>query len=430
MSSRLPGVLEEEAAREAWAGEVDGLRPATTCRPSSPHEVAEVVRIAHQEGLAITPVGGGTLLHLGNIPGRADVALLLDGVQDGLDHSPEDLVATVPAGASVGRVNEQLAAAGQRLPLDPPFPDRATIGGTLAALPIGPRMLSLGRPRDGVLGLQVILPDGTETKTGGRVVKNVTGYDLTKLHLGALGTLGVLVGATFKLHPLPEEQVTLALAFPNLDGALRTAADVQKTGLAPSALVAVNAPVGAALSAPVQPGGLVMEFAGEPAVVARQERTALELAAVREALQSQVLRGAPAQELWEEIARFPVESWSLGIRASLPAGHVEAYADAAPDVLFAAGLGGGLLAHVHLGEVFVGVESPPDQGVGRGIVGELTSLATSLGGHLRVERAPLPVKRELDVWGPRPGAFELFVRVKATFDPSGVLNPGRFIGGL
>lgn len=182
---------------------VDGIEPATVVLPSTVEELSQLLALANREGVKVVPYGGGTQMTLGNTPDSVDLVAGLSSMNGMIDHQPSDLTATVEAGMTLAKAQDSLAEAGQFLPLQAPSPEKATIGGILAAAHSGPMSLQYGSPRDWLIGIKVVNADGKVTKSGGRVVKNVTGYDMNKLYTGSLGTLGVIVEASFKLAPRP-----------------------------------------------------------------------------------------------------------------------------------------------------------------------------------------------------------------------------------
>ncbi|NUP65013.1 MAG: FAD-binding oxidoreductase, partial [Nonomuraea sp.] len=193
--------------RRAGDGDtVGGVPPRWVALPETVEEIAAVLRACAAHDLAVVPVGGGTKLHWGPPPSRCDVLLDLCCLNEVLEHAAGDLVVRVQAGVTMETLSGVLAAKGQELALDVPFADDATVGGTLAAALPGPRSFRYGTARDLLIGVTVVLADGTIARSGGKVVKNVAGYDLGKLFTGSYGTLGVIAEATFRLHPLPAER--------------------------------------------------------------------------------------------------------------------------------------------------------------------------------------------------------------------------------
>ena len=216
-SDSLPGTVGHSASvppHRLAEYSVDGLIPSTVVSPEDVAEVSRVLSQASGEDAKVAPWGGGTQMGLGNPPTGLDLVLDLGRLDGVLFHEPGDLVAGVEAGITLEAFQERLAQRGQILPLEAPYPSRATIGGILAANASGPSRLGHGTARDWLIGIAVVRSDGAATKAGARVVKNVTGYDLNKLYTGSLGTLGVIVGATFKLSPLPPDGRTVVAVYP------------------------------------------------------------------------------------------------------------------------------------------------------------------------------------------------------------------------
>src|SRR5260221_2032726 len=197
-------LLGSEYVRAAGAADaIAGVQPKLVIEPGTGRELAEILRLSNEAGLAVIPRGGGTKLGWGNPPARADLILSTARLNEIIEHAWADLTVTVEAGCTIQRLQETLAEHGQRLALDPLWPERATIGGVLSANDSGALRLRFGALRDLIIGVTIALPDGTLASSGGKVVKNVAGYDLPKLVTGALGTLGVITRAVFRLHPLP-----------------------------------------------------------------------------------------------------------------------------------------------------------------------------------------------------------------------------------
>src|SRR6266849_6072392 len=213
-------------ARSATAADaVAGVQPKLVVEPGTAQELAEILRLSSAAGLAVIPRGGGTKLGWGNPPARADLILSTARLTEIIEHAWADLTVTVEAGCTIQRLQETLAQHGQRLALDPLWPEKATVGGVLSTNDSGALRLRFGAVRDLIIGATIALPDGTLASSGGKVVKNVAGYDLPKLVTGALGTLGVITRAVFRLHPLPRAAKTSSFAAEN-------SADMQKHILA------------------------------------------------------------------------------------------------------------------------------------------------------------------------------------------------------
>ena len=220
---------------------VDGLTPSKFAEPDRPRDVADVLAEAAAHGDAVAPIGGATSLGLGNIPERLDVGLSTSLLRGIIDYQPTDLTLSVAAGSSFADVQAVLAEHGQWLPIEVPYPERATIGGLVATAIAGPRRYGSGSLRDLLIGISAAHPSGTVTKAGGLVVKNVTGFDLMRLYLGSLGTLGIVVSANFKVLPLPRHEATLHAIYPDLSPALDAANRLRTSRVQPVSLEVARA---------------------------------------------------------------------------------------------------------------------------------------------------------------------------------------------
>ena len=415
---------------------IDGLVPTAVVQPGSREAIAEVLRWAAAEKLAVAPRGGGTQMSLGNTPRKLDVVLDLSKYNRLLDYQPADLTATVEAGITLQTFQRELAQGGNLASLEAPMADRATVGGILAANSNGSLRHSYGPARDWLIGISVVGPDGVETKAGGKVVKNVTGYDLNKLYTGSLGTLGVIVEATFKLSPLPTDSGALVAVFPSMQAAVAEARNLLAQIYAPQGVHVANALTAAQLDLPVTvptDGGCVIAFCTgrSRAVQRRLEESALLL---RERGSSQVERlDEPSGTAL--LRRLTDLSWSaettprlglkINVSPSLVAKSIAWHQDS--------GVGSpGVLADAGFGSVRMfwwDADAIPESGVSEAIT-RLRNLAKESGGSAVVEHCPLSAKGQLDVWGESSVEVELMRRIKHTFDPLGTLNPGRFMGRL
>ncbi|OGO49861.1 MAG: hypothetical protein A2148_02530 [Chloroflexi bacterium RBG_16_68_14] len=415
---------------------VDGLVPRLVAAPASVEQLAAALAAANEAGAAAIPWGGGRHMALGNIPARYDIALRTAKLDRVLEHEPADLTVTVEAGMTLGRLQALLAERGQFLPIDPPAgradaPSDATIGGVLAAGVSGPSRHAYGLPRDWLLGCRVVQADGTVFKGGGRVVKNVAGYDLPKLLIGSLGTLGVIVEATFKVAPLPAAQETFLAAFPSLPPAADLAFAADERGLALRALALIHGPMSTALPevpASGPEGALAAGWlAGPQAAV---ERTARELAGLAREAQTRRLEGQQSEGWWARLGEADAASEaSVAVRASLPASAVAGFMERLAALGREAGVAVASLSHPTTGLVLARLDSGRDERLVSAIQ-EARRVAVEAGGCLVVTAAPVAIKERLDVWGDMGEALPLMRRLKEQLDPRGTLNPGRFVGGL
>jgi glycolate oxidase FAD binding subunit len=372
--------------------------------PDTPERCAEILRACASERRTVRVRGGGTKDHLGTLR-ETDVTLETGGVSGIVDHVPEDLTVTVRAGTRMDDLRDALATHGQFLPLDPPHVGRgATVGGVIAANSVGFGRHRYGGVRDLLLGVRAALPDGTIARAGGRVVKNVAGYDLNKLYIGSFGTLGVIVEATFKILPRPPVTAGTCATFANAADAFAAADAIIRTSLRPTAL--------AVHRADDRRWRLVLVAAGERAPVDRAIAELARAAAARGAAASPIddpdAELAPLREIVDAAATGAV------IRAVLPLSAQSAFAEAAartdPSAGVVADAASGIV-QVHLRDE-TGLASAADA---------LVANARVLGGSARVERgAGLE-----PMGGPEPGGAFLMRRLKAAFDPAGILEPAR-----
>lgn len=427
---------------------VDGVVPQAVVFPDTVERVSGIVRLANQMGLSVVPRGGGTKIGIGRPPARVDIVLSLDRLNALLEYEPADLTATVQAGLRFADLQAHLSERGQFLPLDPPYANACTIGGVIATNASGPLRWTYGTARDLVIGTKVVQADGTVVKAGGKVVKNVAGYDLNKMYIGSLGTLGVLVELTLKLQPRPEAGRAILGRFPFITTAVDTAFKVLDSNVAPSFLELMN-PVPIAILARRVGGGLgdagfplIIGATGPSETVSWQIAEAENLCHRAGAVQVIALSGPLYRTAMELIREFPTgqivpQGMAQGVvcRASVVPSDVGRLYQIAEDRSQKLGIGCAMLAHFGNGAlVFVFFQDRPFEGERLetlvSIIQQLSAAATEFSGHFIVESAPIALKERLDVWGPPRGDWPLMKALKDRFDPLRVLNPGRFIGGL
>jgi glycolate oxidase FAD binding subunit len=373
---------------------------------------------------ASTPlVASGLGLHLdvGGPPRALDVLLRLDRLDRVLDHQAGDMTVSVEAGRSLAALQATLGAAGQWLPLDPPGPERTTIGGLVAADLSGPLRASQGTVRDLLLGLTVVAAGGAPVRGGGRVVKNVAGYDLPKLHVGALGTVGVIVEATFKVRPRPAREAAVVIA-------CRTASEAADVALAiRDAVDPFWLEVAGSGGVPDGPGTGAAVAAGVAGIAAEVEHGCAQVRAVGEAhgCRSVTIDDGTAFRL--RLGQFDREPAAALLRAATVPADVGWVLEAAETAARAHGVAVRTLAHAANGVVRVAVARP---GPVPALVQVLRPSLESRGGSLVVHRATPEVKAAVDVWGDAGPGAGLMRRIKQAFDPGGVFAPGRFVGGL
>ncbi len=431
---------DDQLARYA----VDGVVPQTVVFPADAGQVADVVKLARAEGLALLPWGGGTAMAAGSAPERLDIVLGTRRMGRILEHEPADLVAIVEAGITLAQLNEALGRHGQMLPIDAPRSERATIGGILAANTSGPRRLSYGTSRDHLIGVRFVDAQGELIKGGGKVVKNVAGYDIPKLLVGSLGTLGIIVEATFKLAPAPRASSAILGGFRELDQALEAAQAVLQAGMRPVALDLFNAQayqvVAARAGVPTLSDRryfLALDVGTQPATVKRQVDQAHRIITKAGGKSLVVDEGTAYRAFW----RAAVD---LGRGGERPAPMITRssmlFSDLASSIHGHEALGESshleVGVHVHLAAgVLHGVwwgeaNGPADEAMLIDAVATLRKATENLGGRFVVESCGPSVKRAVDVWGPPGPEFAIMRRLKEQFDPGRIFSPGRFVGGL
>ncbi|PKB63950.1 MAG: hypothetical protein BZY80_04675 [SAR202 cluster bacterium Io17-Chloro-G2] len=432
-----PDVILADDLLKGYA--VDGMVPQAAVRPADRQGIAQAMAWAFSENVAVSPRGGGTQMALGNFPSKIDLVLNLERLDKVLDFQPEDLTVTVEAGITLNALQEILARGGMFLPLEAPLAQRATIGGILATNTSGPRRFAYGLPREWLLGIAVVSADGTETKAGGRVVKNVTGYDLNRLYTGSLGTLGVIVEATFKLAPLPAHSQILAASIDSMEKALEAGQSLLNQPYCPQGVQVLNGEASHKLEGSGRDQALVLTFFEGPSaeLVERRVQECSRMLLETAGAGMKTMSGPKYSSL---LGRVTGLGWSgapqpnLMIKINVPPSSVAGLVEeigrdsqlrSTPGVLADVGFG--------MVRLFWWLEEDPENvdepetltAIQRG-----RDLAAARGGNAIVERCPPAVKRNIDVWGEPSQSIEIMRRIKKRFDPSGILNSGRFVGGI
>lgn len=413
LENEFRAILAPGAVRAGTSSdEVCGVQAGLLLEPGNELQLAAILKLANDSGLAVIPRGGGSKLSWGNPPARADVILSTARLDKIIEHVWADLTVSVEAGCTIRKLQSALAEHGQRLSLDPLWPEQATIGGVLSTNDSGSMRLRFGPLRDLIIGVTIALPDGTLASSGGKVVKNVAGYDLPKLATGALGTLGVVTRAVFRVHPLPHHAKTLSMFAGNLEQMQQLLLAVQDSLLAHAALQL-------RIAQDAEPVVDIL-FEGTEAGIAAQEAQLQEIAGSISLLETDPTVWTASQELWNsadssalaKIAMLPdsigriVETvqraasrreahWKLTMQAT---GIGLLRLDAAPESL-----------HAVLSDLRFELETSD---------GSLVALHQPSG---------MP---QFEAWGKPGDSLALMRAVKNQLDPKNTLNPGRFVGGI
>jgi glycolate dehydrogenase FAD-binding subunit len=461
--SRLEGIVSvgafsaEPAKLAAYA--VDGIAPSAAVRPGSPEEICEVVKFAAAENLAIIPCGARTKIGIGLAPRRYDIALDLTRLNQVVAYDPGDLTLSVEPGVLLHNLDRELGKHGQMLPLGAPFLASATVGGTIVSGVDGPLRQFYGTARDFVLGMEFVNGEGVAGKSGGRVVKNVTGYDLHKLMIGSLGTLGIVTRINFRTFPAPQEVRAFAVHFASAQDAAECRDAVAASALRPLTFEIASPAIAnlftraAAFQAEPLPSGifsprewtLITSFAGTGAVLDRCESDLRKI--VEAAGGSHFVRiggGAAEKELshvsavitrlreFAPIALAASPACTIAKISVLPE-HLEHALAAAKHAAEDHSLPWAAMAR-GLGVIYVALlpEERSEKAMNC-VVASMNRIqedCTRLEGHCTIPWCPLEWKSALKIWGPDRDDLPLMQKVKTVFDPRGIFAPGRFMGGI
>jgi len=428
--------------RELAQYDVDRVRPSAAARPGTAEEISELVKLAAAEKFAVIPTGARTKLDIGMPPARYDLAVDMTRLDRVISYDPGDLTSSVEAGIPLAKLAATLAQHKQFLPLSVLFYDRATVGGTLSSGVDSPLRQAYGTARDFVLGMEFVTGDGALAKSGGRVVKNVSGYDLHKLMLGAIGSLGIITRVNFKTFPLPAESRGWLAVFSRHEDAFGFAQSIRKSPLAPHTLDIFDRQASVLFHTSAQldksDWGVAVSAAGNEKVMERCSRDLQAMARAANASAFSVLDEPRRSELWQRIREFPALSAehspdALIIKVnSLPARMGEV----SQKLRSIAAISGLPFAAIARGSGVVYFALLPAE---RGAPAmariapcarEIFSVAASSKRHATIPWCPPELKREINIWGAPREDFPLMQRVKQAFDPHNIFAPGRFVGGL
>lgn len=411
-------------------------------RPADEQQLGAVLALCDADGLGACIAGGATKLGWGNRPDRFDLLISTRDLRGSCHLDADDLTLSVACGIGVADARARVRAIDRILPLDPGRPSCATVGGVAATGDQGARTPGYGRLRDVVLGVKATLADGTPVSFGGRTMKNVAGYDMTKLFLGSFGTLGVITEVTFRLLPRPDTQALMILSLTSLDQGRGVAAQILDSYLQPLALEVVSPRLAGAAGTALYPATaglddsngllLLVGFAGHRAAVARS------IAEVRDRFDIRtlaVLEEAEVEALFEALSEGAVavggDGSSLTIRSAVPISEVWGLAQAAESRARANELPLSYRMGAARGILDLAVSAQPtDTARLTAWVAGLRAEAVARGGQLVVTGGLALLAPDFDAWSDPGPSIRLMKRVKERFDPHGILNPGRFMGGI
>jgi len=413
---------------------IDNVLPEIVLSPNNIEEVSEIMKLASKESLSVIPWGSGTKSALGNKPDRADIVISTKYLDHMIEHGASDLVATTECGISLKKFQEALNKENQFLALDPPHVGKnATIGGIVATNDSGPERLRYGTAREFLIGLKVVRADGSIFKGGSKVVKNVAGYDLPKLYVGSLGTLGIIVEATFRLYPVPEYSETYVASFSSLKDCQETVLTLLDSHLVLTSLEILNPELNSSLS---ERNDLYVNDSQFSLVIGirnvgkavKEQISSVKKICVQNSGKGALISGAQEGKLWEDIRDFP---WKLikAQRVLCKAGVLVTQIPKALQTIKQLSDENSVKIYVSVragnGICTIAIEGE-DLSI-KNTLKHLRNFMLSIGGYLVLQEAPSEIKNGFDVWGDIGSGLGIMKRVKANYDPDNLLNPGRYI---
>ena len=415
---------------------VDGLTPKSIERPETINELSDVLSTVHSHGLSAIPWGGGTRIKVGNIPSSYDVAIDLSGFIGKIEHEPGDMTVVVNAGVTLSTLNKLLAAEGQRMPFEVRNPDKATIGCSVASNAPGHRQSSTGGIRDWVIGMQTVLADGTVTKSGGRVVKNVQGYEMHRLNTGAFGTLGIVSQIAFKLVPIPAEQQTIIAWFDDDKTAASVGMSFVNGLFMPEAITLVSGPAakrvvtanGESLP-PENIWALLIRLGGGVRSVERQVNEVVGTVGSQGASGYSVLNDSEASRTWSEIDAINKQAEISARLISRPSIALNTMSAMEKHSEINADSGISSMTDLGFGSTSI-TANPLNDAESLNVTRLINNQLLQTSGSFVIEACPLSIKQEMDVFSHVGNSINLMRRIKHEFDPHYTLNPGRFVGKI
>lgn len=407
---------------------LNGLNASEIFTPRDAAELAQILSQCNTQKSSVVPWGGGTLQYLGNAPTRYDAVIQTTKLNQIVEYAADDLTATFGAGMTLSEIERALAENQQFLPIDVPHPERATIGGVLASGANGALRLRYGPARDFMLGNRFATVDGSIIKAGSKVVKNVAGYELHKVQVGAFGTLGILTEATFKLFPKPPAEISVWSAFNSLNDACAAVPAIWNLNTPPLAIELLDGATMKFIEPDAQGAYFVIaRFGGSPATMAAARDFCGQAAEQNNA--SATESAGDTIRLWRALANLPAtlrEKFpdALHLRISIPPQALRQALQLVADFPVAPHI----FSHAAIASVYL---SFADQYASpESFITKLRAQLHELHGHLIIESAPAPLKQTLGAWDEPGASFKLMQALKRKFDPNNILNPGRFVGGI
>jgi glycolate oxidase FAD binding subunit len=420
---------------------VDGLTAKVMVSPGTMEETSKVVAWACAEKLAVIPMGGGTKMGQGGIPKKVDILLSTKRMNRYNDYDIANLTVGVEAGLTLAEVQAKLAGEGRGyfIPLDPQHSQSATVGGIVATNDSGSRRFLYGGQRDFILGIKAVMPNGDIMSVGGKAVKNVAGYDMTKLMIGSMGAIGIICEITFRITPRPDAQATLLFPFSSLAQAAGFLKKLLHSKYYPACLELINAKMAADLK---ETSALKANYVAAVALdgieewVVRLKKDLSEMGKQEGASGAAVLTADAHQDFWvayRDVADSLAKTQSslVALKANFALAKVPEMVGAFESALKESGFEADLFCSAGNGVLRGVFPLGADKGAqAAALIGRLTAEAVKNGGNLIVEQAPTAVKEKVSVWGQTRSDAVVVRRIKEQLDPAGIMNPGRYVAGV
>ena len=414
---------------------IDNIVPSSIEQPTTLEQISDALSRANNQGHAVIPWGGGTRIEVGNIPSSYDIALDLSAFTGEIEHEPGDMTVVANAGVRIGDLNAHLEDQGQQLPFEVRNPAMATVGGSIASNASGHRQSSTGGIRDWVIGMQIVLADGTVTKSGGRVVKNVQGYEMHRLHTGAFGTLGVVSQVAFKLLPTPPEQQSVIAWFDDQDTAQDVGLSLVNGLFNPEAISLIHGPLVQKVIAEAGEASteeetcvLIIRLGGGVRSIERQVNDVVGTAGANGATGYAVLSDKAAKAAWAILEDSESQSNSI-IRMTSRVSNALTASSKIPTNNPEKNKRISTICDLGFGAMTVIADLTNDEESLMFINSTVQTIKNISGSYL-IEKCPVNVKHNMDVFSDVGNSIDLMRRIKNQYDPNRTLNPGRFAGKI
>ena len=407
---------------------IDNISPNNIEFPKTTDDLSNIVYDSYNNNQSISPWGSGSLINLGNTIKRLNTIIDLSKMEHFINHNPGDLTLTTSSNININSINELLKNHGQQINLDPPLPEKTTIGGAIATGLNGPTKWQFGHIRDYVIGMSVVQSNGKIVKTGGKVVKNVSGYDMSKLHIGALGTLGIINQISFKLIPLPKKEVTLVANFNDFTQSISASLEIFNSNILPLALSNMNNYLNLN-------NLIIVKIGGRNKSIKRQINDCINIFKSYSSLNNEEYDLNESDKIWSAIRDF---GWNnnkpnLLVKFSLSPTKTLEFSRELQKIKYDV-FKITILSHPGFGNIslnFIPVDkSSINPNAYLKVISDLYNFKAEIPKTITIENCPTEIKSNFDIWGEHNESIKIMENLKNQYDPKNILNPGRFIGGI